>query len=235
MLRIFIGVDDRQPLSFNVLQHSIIRHASQPVAITPLRISTLPIRREGLTQFSFSRYLVPWLCNYEGWGLFIDSDMLVMGDIAELFAKADAEQAVMTVKTTMRFEWPSLMLFNCAKCKVLTPQYVESYGSPQDFSWANGKVGTLPAEWNHIVNYDEHKPAKLAHYTQGVPIWFETSKSDYAQEWMEAFHDMQRICKWDEIMAASVHAKPVLENMLNGYAQAVVAQQQAMSKKKEAA
>ena len=235
MLRIFIGVDDRQPLSFNVLQHSIIRHASQPVAITPLRISTLPIRREGLTQFTFSRYLVPWLCNYEGWGLFMDSDMLVMGDIAELFSKTDEEQAVMVVKTAMRFEWPSLMLFNCAKCKVLTPQYVESYGSPQDFGWANGKVGSLPAEWNICVGYDKHNAgAKLAHFTQGIPIWFETKDCDYSQEWLNEMRDMERICAWSELMAASVHAKPVLEKMLNDYAKAAVMQQQAM-KKREAA
>lgn len=235
MLRIFIGVDDRQPLSYNVLQHSIIRYTSLPVAVTPLRISTLPITRQGLTEFTFSRYLVPWLCEYEGWGLFMDSDMLMMGDITELFAKVNDEYAVMVVKTAMRFEWPSLMMFNCAKCKMLTPDYVEHYPSPQDFGWANGKIGELPAEWNHIVAYDAYKPAKLAHYTQGVPIWFETAEGDYSKEWMENFQDMQRICAWKDIMAASVHAKPVLERMLHGYAKAQIAQQQALTQKKEAA
>lgn len=231
MLRVFIGADDRQPLSLNVLQHSITRRSSQPVSITPLILSQLPIKREGLTQFTYSRYLVPWLCSFEGWALFLDSDMLVLGDIAELFKEAKEEFAVMVVKNKMRFEWPSLMLFNCAKCKMLTPEYVMKYASPQDFGWANGQVGELPLEWNHCCNYDEHKPAKLAHYTQGVPIWFETKNSDYSKEWMDEFKDMERICAWGEIMAASVHAKPVLENMLKGYAEAQIAQAKTLQPK----
>ena len=189
-----------------------------------LDIKTLPIQRRGLTAFTYSRYLVPWLCDYEGWGLFLDSDMLVMSDITELFEMANEEHSVMVVKNQMRFEWPSLMLFNAEKCKTLTPKYVENYASPQDFMWANGKVGELPDVWNHCVNYDLKKPAKLAHYTQGMPIWFETKDSEYAQEWMDEMKDMERICQWKDLMVASVHAKPVLENMLRGYAEAQVAQ-----------
>lgn len=228
MLRIMIGYDVRQPLSYNVLQHSIYRRSSKPVAITPLDIRTLPIKREGLTSFTYSRYLVPWLCNYDGFALFLDSDMLVLGDIAEIFSQANDEFAVMVVKNKQRFEWPSLMLFNCAKCKVLTPEYVEKYGSPQDFGWANGAVGELPAEWNHCCEYDVPGPAKLAHYTQGVPIWTETRDCEYGEEWMAEMADMERICSWKEIMSVSVHAKPVLEKMLRGYAEARIKQAKSM-------
>src|SRR6185436_16452681 len=125
MLKVFIGYDDRQPLSANVLAHSINRRSSKPVSITMLDLKTLPIQRKGLTDFTYSRYLVPYLCNYEGWGLFLDSDMLVMADITELFELAKDEHSVMVVKNQMRFEWPSLMLFNAEKCKTLTPKYVE--------------------------------------------------------------------------------------------------------------
>lgn len=219
-MRIWIGFDDRQPLSANVLAHSITKRSSKPVSIGMLKLDTLPLARQGLTQFTFSRYLVPWLCDYEGWALFMDSDMLVLGDIAELFAAADEQYSVMVVKNAQRFEWPSLMLFNCAKCKVLSPKYVETYGSPQDFGWANGQIGELPGEWNHCVGYDQPGPAKLAHYTQGVPIWFETKDSEYGKEWMDEMEDMKRICLWKDLMATSVHARPVLEKMLRGYAAA---------------
>lgn len=222
-LRVMIGYDERQPLSANVLAHSITRRSTTPVSIGMLKLSTLPITREGLTSFTFSRYLVPWLCNYEGWALFLDSDMLVMGDVTELFSLMDERQSVMVVKNKMRFEWPSLMLFNCAKCKVLTPAFVQDYPSPQDFNWASGAVGELPADWNHCVNYDAPGPAKLAHFTQGMPIWFETQDSEYAKEWMDEMKDMERICSWRDLMAASVHAKPVLEKMLKGYAEAQIA------------
>lgn len=233
-MNIWIGYDDRQPLSANVLAHSITRRASKPASIGMLKINTLPITRVGLTAFTYTRYLVPWLSNYEGWALFLDSDMLVLGDIAEIFACAKDEYAVMVVKNKQRFEWPSLMLFNCAKCKVLTPDYVERYGSPQDFGWANGQVGELPSDWNHCVNYDTPGPAKLAHYTQGVPIWFETKDCEYGQEWMDELKDMERICAWAEIMVTSVHAKPVIERLLRGYAEAQIAQMKASQQKSAA-
>ena len=66
MIRVFIGFDPRQPLAFNVCASSIVRAASKPVAITALTLKTLPIKRQGLTQFTYSRFLVPHLCNYEG-------------------------------------------------------------------------------------------------------------------------------------------------------------------------
>lgn len=217
-MRVFIGNDDRLTLQANVLAHSISRRASKPVSITMLNIGSLPITRQGLTTFTYSRYLVPYLCGYEGWGLFLDSDMLCLDDISRLFSLADDRHGVMVVKNKMRFEWPSLMLFNNEKCKTLTPDFVQSYKSPQDFSWA--EVGELPSEWNHCVNYDEPKKASLVHYTQGVPHWFECRNSEYSKEWVAEKQDMEKICDWGDIMAGSVHARPVLENMFKGYARA---------------
>ena len=75
MLRVFIGYDDRQPVAYNVLQFSIATRSSRPVTITPLIINQLPIKRTGLTPFTFSRFLVPWLCDYQGTALFLDIDM----------------------------------------------------------------------------------------------------------------------------------------------------------------
>lgn len=215
-LRVFCGYDQRQPLAYNVLQHSIVSRCSQPVSCTALKLDTLPLKKRGLTEFTFSRYLVPWLCDYQGQALFLDADMLCLGDVAELFAAAD-NSAVSVVKVAQRFEWPSLMLFNCEKCIELTPEYIEA-SQPQGLQWAD-RIGELPKEWNHIVGYDEMKPAKLVHYTQGLPIWFETAQSDYALEWMNELKDMERTCTWKELMGASVHAKPVLEKLFRGYVQ----------------
>ena len=49
VLRIFIGYDPRQNVAYNVLQHSIFTRCSEPLAITPLVIDTLPITRQGLS------------------------------------------------------------------------------------------------------------------------------------------------------------------------------------------
>src|SRR5262245_20677676 len=108
MRNIFIGFDPRQQLSYNVLASSITRRASEPIAIHSLKLETLPIKRQGLTPFTFSRFLVPWLMDGKGWGLFLDSDMLCLTDICEIFRRAEREggdKAVYVAKVPARFEW----------------------------------------------------------------------------------------------------------------------------------
>jgi hypothetical protein len=214
-LRVFVGYDPRQPIAYQVLHHSISERSSKPVQITKLRLNQLPIKRVGLTEFTFSRYLCPFLCDYEGWSLFLDADMLVLGDIAELFDLADPQYAVMVVKNPqLRFEWPSLMLFNNEKCRELTPEWIEdSKNAPQAFQWADF-VGSLPSAWNHCVGYDKPRPdAKLIHYTQGIPCFPEVSDSEYKNEWMEELKACNSSVSWAEIMGRSVHAKPVMERL----------------------
>lgn len=213
MLRIFIGIDERQPIAYHVLVSSIQRRASKPVAITPLILDQLPMKRRGLTSFTYSRYLVPYLCNYEGQALFIDSDMLLLGDIAELFDSGTGDSVdVVPFAGNFAFERPSVMLFNCAECRDLTPELIET-GTPQDFSWAKS-VGKLSALWNHLVGYAPYNPdAKLIHYTQGVPGYKECRRCDYAQEWYDEKEVMLSHCSWLEIMGNSVHAKPVLDRL----------------------
>ena len=140
-LSIFIGVDRRQPVSYHVLSHSIMSRASKPVQITPLMIDTLPIDRVGLTEFTYSRYLVPYLCNYEGRAIFMDADMLCLCDIAELFSVAGSH-AVSVVPVSRNFERPSLMVFNNASCGVLTPEFITA-GAPNTLDWAS-HIGSLP-------------------------------------------------------------------------------------------
>jgi len=87
MLKIFIGYDPNERAAFHTLAYSILRQSSEPVAITPLVLSQLPLRRprdpHQTTEFAFSRFLVPHLCNYEGYALFLDCDMLCRVDISE--------------------------------------------------------------------------------------------------------------------------------------------------------
>jgi hypothetical protein len=214
MLPIFIGYDSRQPVAYNVLQFSLMRRSSRPVAITPLVIEQLPIKKTGLTPFTYSRFLVPQLCNYEGWALFLDLDILVQGDIAELFDMADEDSAVMVIKSASRFEWASVMLFNCGHPdnRKLTPEFVEKAEGLHGISWTD-KIGSLPPEWNHLVMYDEPKPAKLLHYTAGLPCYPETKYLGYADEWMSEAKLINTIAPWATLMGRSIHAKPVMERL----------------------
>ncbi len=214
-LRIFIGFDDRQPVSFTTLATSIYRRCRRPVAITPLVLPTLPLKRTGLTPFTWSRFLVPHLCNFKGWALFLDIDMILQGDISELFDLADDKYAVMVSKNDLRFEWASAMLFNCGHPSnaCLTPETIETAKALHGLQWLKEEeIGGFPAEWNHLVGYDKPRSdAKLVHFTQGVPAYPETSDSEYAKEWMAELDAGCSTQPWVTLMGNSVHAK-----MMNG-------------------
>lgn len=208
MLKIFIGFDHRQPISYNVLQYSLFMHSSKPLAITPLVLPQLPIQRGGLTPFTFSRFLVPHLCDYEGYALFLDADMLALADIAELFDMVDRSKTVSVVKNEKAFERASLMLFNCELCGKLTPDYVETAKDLHRLSWCpEERIGELPGEWNHLVGYDEPRAEpKLIHYTQGVPAFPETQNCEHAEIWRNIAHRSMSAISWSDLMGNSVHA-----------------------------
>lgn len=92
-LRVFIGYDSKEPVAYHVLAHSILRRASAPVSITPVALTQLGsiyTRPRGpleSTEFSLSRFLVPYLCNYEGYALFLDCDMLCRTDLWDLMRR----------------------------------------------------------------------------------------------------------------------------------------------------
>src|SRR5258706_3272546 len=157
-LNIYIGLDQRQPIAAQVLMHSIYMRASKPVRLTPLVLSRLPIKRRGLTDFTFSRYLVPFLDDYVGRSIFMDADMLCLGDVYELVELADTMAAVLVVKNKQRFQWPSLIAFNNAMCRRLSPDWIDNKDTaPQSLSWAKDICG-LPPDWHHLVRYDKKTP-----------------------------------------------------------------------------
>ncbi len=212
-LRIFIGYDERQPVAYNVLQHSIVARASRPVSITPLVLANLPLTRRGLTPFTFSRFLVPWLCDWQGWALFLDLDMLALGDIAELFGHAQPGKAVVVCQEQQRFEWASVMLFDCAHPanRVLTPELVgdpQRCRQPHAIDWLEpAQIGSFPPEWNHCIGYSAPRPeAKLAHYTMGIPAFPEVRGCEFSEAWMEAFRQASATLPWARLMSGSVHA-----------------------------
>jgi len=216
-IRVFIGYDSRFPVLFNVAQHSIIRHCSKPVAITPIKLTHLKgvFDRERVaiqsTEFSFSRFLTPYLCDFKGWAIFMDNDIVVRTDLAELWALRDERYAVQCVKhdhqptSHVKFmgekqtlynkkNWSSVMLMNCAKCSKLTPEYVNRASGLElhQFKWleSDALIGALPLQWNFLVEYYKHdNSAKVLHYTEGGPYYEATRHVDFAEEWFEYFRD----------------------------------------------
>ncbi|NJD88961.1 MAG: glycosyltransferase [Betaproteobacteria bacterium] len=218
MIRIFIGFDPREAVAYHVLAHSILRRSSQPVSIAPLCLSSLrgvltrPRNPLQSTDFSFSRFLTPYLSGYEGHSLFMDCDMLVREDIAGLWNLRDDTHAVKVVKhdhvprETVKFldapqsryekkNWSSVMLLNNRLCTSLTPEYVNSATGLDlhQFKWLgeDGLIGEIPRRWNHLVGYDLPDPdVANAHFTLGGPYFAEYAQCEYAAEWFAERDDM---------------------------------------------
>ena len=215
MIRCFIGHDDNETVARHVLAHSIERRSSVPVSITALRLPQLPMTRERdprqSTDFAFSRFLVPWLCGYEGVGIFMDCDMLCRGDIAELADAVTNLHSVMVVKHDYqprpedkflgqpqtiyaKKNWSSVMVFNNAMCTALTPEYVNTATGLElhQFRWLHESgVGSLDRAWNHLVGeYAPNPHAKLVHFTLGTPCFAKYSRCEYAQEWRDELFDL---------------------------------------------
>lgn len=211
MINIYIGYDARESIAFHVLAHSIHARASCPVSVAPVILSQLQgiFQRERhvlqSSDFSFSRFLTPHLSDYSGWSLFMDCDMLMLDDVAKLWTLRDEHYTVMVVKhehvpkeerkflsePQTRYEkknWSSVMLFNNARCRALTPEFVNHASGLElhQFKWLDNDnlIGTLPSRWNHLVGYDKPRPdAALVHYTLGGPYFSEYSQCEYSREW----------------------------------------------------
>lgn len=207
---IFIGYDPREAIAYHVCANSIIRNSSVPVSITPLALNNFKDYNEthtdGSNQFIYSRFLVPYLMNYNGWAIFMDGDMIVRGDIAELWALRNLNCDVMVVKhdykTKMkekylgaknedypRKNWSSVMMLNCGNfpTRKLTPEYIQkSTGAHlHRFEWADdSRIGELPIEWNWLPDeFGPNPDAKLLHYTLGTPSFHEFATTPMGNEW----------------------------------------------------
>lgn len=238
-LRIFVGYDPRETVAFHVLSNSIMRHASAPVAIIPLiqsqlRSSGIYTRERGpteSTEFSLTRFLVPYLSGYKGVSLFLDCDMLCRADLTELEYEAAAAKIGIgprygvwvskhdyTPKPGVKFlgniqtayprkNWSSVMLFDNEECKMLTPEYVNSATGLElhRFQWIDDeKIGGLPLEWNWLVGeYDSIEDPKIVHWTNGGPWFPETNNCEYADLWRSELSSMNIIHVSQESLALS--------------------------------
>ena len=144
------------------------------------------------TEFTYSRFLIPYLENYEGFSIFVDDDFIFSKSILPLFHFLNPDDAVACVQydfdniheTKFNGEknvaypkklWSSLMIFNNghSDCKKLTPEVVntESGKYLHQFEWTDA-ISEIPERWIITEGTDDlkSKPSAFAiHYTRGGP------------------------------------------------------------------
>ncbi len=222
MLNVFVGYDKREHEAWEVCKYSILTHCPEatvtPIVQKELRSKGIYTRKDdnASTDFSLTRFLVPYLMHYKDYAVFMDCDMLVNTDIRELFELSDSKFAVQVVKhmhdpwTKEKMDaqkqtkypkknWSSLILFNCGhkKNKNLTPEVVSSVTPSflHRLEWlSESDVGELPLTWNWLEGYykvpSNGTIPNNIHWTEGGP-WFDNYRNvDYADLWDKMYKEM---------------------------------------------
>ena len=214
-MKVYVGYDTREDIAYQVCEHSIKRRNGK-ADVVALKQSEL--REQGLytreidklssTEFTFTRFFIPYLQDYKGWAVFCDCDFVWKISPSELEKFCDDSKAVVCVQhdytpeegTKMdgqaqllypRKNWSSMVLWNCGhpKNKYLTPEIVNTQTGKHlhRFSWLDDEdIGELPYEYNWLVGWyteTETRKPKILHYTEGGP-WFENYREcDYSDDW----------------------------------------------------
>ena len=214
-MKVYVGYDTREDIAYQVCEHSIKRRNGR-TEIIPLKQKDL--REKGIyyrevdklasTEFTFTRFFIPYLNDYKGWAVFCDCDFVWRVSPTELEQYCDDSKAVVCVQHDYkpkeglkmdgqvqlvypRKNWSSMVLWNCGhpKNKMLTPELLnkETGKFLHRFSWLDDSdIGSLPPIYNWLVGwYQEPKDGtpKILHYTEGGP-WFENYRDcEYADVW----------------------------------------------------
>jgi lipopolysaccharide biosynthesis glycosyltransferase len=207
---VFVGYDPREAIVYHVCVNSIIRHASSPVSIIPLALNVFQEYKEthddGSNHFIYTRFLVPYLMDFNGKAIFIDGDMIVRDDIKKLYSLLEGGQDVAVVKHDYqtsqskkylgnpnhdypRKNWSSVIVWNCGNWpnRILTPDYVQQQSGSflHRFSWlSDDRIQALPPEWNWLPDeYGVNHDAKILHYTLGAPCFVDYATTPMSDAW----------------------------------------------------
>ena len=205
---VYIGYDSSVDVVARVCRYSIQKH-NQTANVHLIDRSKIPEYTRpndplASTEFTFTRFLVPYLTGYKGWAIFCDCDFLWKCDIAELFELRDESKAVMVVKHKYtpssnikmidkvqtvypRKNWSSMILWNCEHPanRILTPDLINTASADylHQFKWLpDDQIGELDKTWNWLVGYYHDDTPKAVHYTDGGP-WLGIS-SEYSLDWI---------------------------------------------------
>lgn len=137
VVRIFVGCDpnDCDLEQMMVLDHSLHRHATVPLEIHWMRLSRdsaspwYSDAKSGrgwrterwATPFSGFRWAVPAVCGFQGRAIYMDADILALGDIAELWRAPITRPAVVLARYEGQFPRFCVSLWDCSAAREHLP------------------------------------------------------------------------------------------------------------------
>lgn len=220
---VYIGYDVNEHIAAEVCAFSLKRRTDQlcPPKVTYLKSADIPeFTREReptqATDFTYTRFMIPFLEGYKGWSVFCDCDFLFLGDVMDLVYRCPEDKAIAVVQhppyiphTSVKMDgkpqvplyrknWASLIVYNNQHIanRKLTPLYVNDVKPGKvmhQFAWLNDdEIQGLPLEWNCLDNYYLLESPKAIHYTDGGP-WFDNYKhTTYSALWEQEYESYKQ-------------------------------------------
>ncbi|MFK4048758.1 glycosyl transferase [Acinetobacter venetianus] len=146
IIKIFVGCDpnncDLEQMM--VLDYSVRKHTQHPVEIVWMQLShdtsspwyTNQQKDEGwhtekwATPFSGFRWAIPESCNFQGRAIYMDADVIVLCDIAELWQHPISDQAIVIAKGGKNSARLCTCVWDCEKAKAYLPQLKQIQADP---------------------------------------------------------------------------------------------------------
>lgn len=176
-IRIFIGSGIQQLVPALVLKHSILKHATMSVDVTIMNEWTHPMPKDGKnmprTPFSFQRFMIPEKCGYKGHAIYMDSDMLVFGDVKEIWIAPSTTNVLVMRNDDVDKHKAKFSVFkvDCQANWNLNDYIALMDKGLMSYEQLIFDLGGLPhdsgfnPDWNSLEEYTEWK-TKLLHYTE---------------------------------------------------------------------
>ena len=213
-MRVFCGLDESQIVAARVLEYSIRKHASRPVRFYPMLNVPTPTPKDpknrGRTGFSFSRFHIPKLAGYKGRALYVDADMQVFGDMAELWEiPFDGAKVMCTRQDEPPEQWKdsdwfhpgrqlSVMMLDCERLDWDIEDIVGGLDEGRyDYQQLMFELcvvepdeinDNIPPVWNHLEHYVPGE-TKLLHYTVVPTQPWKNDKNPLTELWEPEFKE----------------------------------------------
>ena len=188
-IKIFVGCDpnncDLEQMM--VLDYSIKKHTSEPYEIVWMQLSkdpknfwySNPEKNEGwhtedwVTPFSGFRWAIPAYCNYEGRAIYMDGDVIILSDIADLWNHPINDGSIVIAKGEPFVKRLCVALWDCKRAQKYLPNIDEMRRDPKAHAKLMNMIGENPqlvTPFNNNYNCldGEDLPItdiKILHYT----------------------------------------------------------------------
>jgi lipopolysaccharide biosynthesis glycosyltransferase len=149
MIRVFIGTHIMHEKAEKVLIHSIRKHTNEEVDIQLLR-DHIPWQTPP-TGFSSHRYMIPQLCNYQGYAIHLDVDMLVLADIKELWDYQTPGRWCVTDKRGKQGVRDEVSVIDCSAFRDIPDENTLKTSNGKTVAKrivGNRYLSNIPATWN---------------------------------------------------------------------------------------